>query len=165
MTGRDAILRALKSTKRFAGWYIEDLTDEELLVRPVPGANHIAWQLGHLILAEQSMIGAQSLAGVSWPELPAGFREQHAKAKATDTSNAGYATKSQYLDLFRKTRQATIAGLEALSDADLETASKGEMAKNAPELADMFLLQANHTLMHVGQFTVVRRKLGKTVLF
>jgi len=165
MNGRDAIVRELKSTQRFAGWYIEDLTDEELLVRPVPGANHIAWQLGHLILAEQSMIGAQGLAGVTLPELPAGFREQHAKDKAADTSNTGYATRSQYLDLFRKTRKATIAGLEALSDAELERPSKGEMAKNAPQLADMFLLQANHTLLHVGQFTIVRRKLGKPVLF
>ena len=165
MNGREAISRELKSTQRFAGWYIEDLADEDLLVRPVPGANHIAWQLGHLILAEQSMIGAQSLAGVSWPELPAGFREQHAKAKTTDTSNTGYASKTQYLDLFSKTRKATIAALLALSDADLEQPSKGEMAKNAPQLGDMFLLQANHTLVHVGQFTIVRRKLGKPVLF
>ena len=35
----------------------------------------------------------------------------------------------------------------------------------APTLGALLLLQSNHTLMHAGQFTVVRRKLGKPVLF
>jgi hypothetical protein len=39
------------------------------------------------------------------------------------------------------------------------------MAKFAPRLGDLFQLVANHTLMHAGQFSVVRRKLGKPVLF
>ena len=30
-----------------------DLSDADLLVRPVEGANHIAWQIGHLIVAER----------------------------------------------------------------------------------------------------------------
>jgi len=29
----------------------------------------------------------------------------------------------------------------------------------------LLVLTANHTLMHGGQFTVLRRKLGKPVLF
>ena len=28
--------------------YLKDMSDTDLLIRPVPGANHIAWQLGHL---------------------------------------------------------------------------------------------------------------------
>ena len=39
------------------------------------------------------------------------------------------------------------------------------MAGFAPKLGDFFLLIANHTMMHVGQFTTARRKLGKPVLF
>ena len=32
--------------------YVSDLTDAELMSRPGPGCNHIAWQLGHLIASE-----------------------------------------------------------------------------------------------------------------
>jgi hypothetical protein len=39
------------------------------------------------------------------------------------------------------------------------------MAKFAPTVGAMLLLNANHVLMHAGQFSVVRRKLGKPVLF
>jgi hypothetical protein len=51
-----------------------------------------------------------------------------------------------------------------MSDADLDKPTAGDMAKYAPTLGGLFLLQANHTLMHAGQFTVVRRKLGKPVV-
>ena len=39
------------------------------------------------------------------------------------------------------------------------------MAQMAPTLGALLLLNANHVMMHAGQFTVVRRKLGKPVLF
>jgi hypothetical protein len=39
------------------------------------------------------------------------------------------------------------------------------MAAMAPTLGAQFILAANHTMMHQGQFSVARRKLGKPVLF
>jgi hypothetical protein len=34
-----------------------------------------------------------------------------------------------------------------------------------PRIADLAFLQADHLTMHIGQFQVIRRKLGKPVLF
>jgi hypothetical protein len=47
----------------------------------------------------------------------------------------------------------------------LEKPTEGKMAKFAPKIVNMLLLMSNHTTMHAAQFTVVRRKLGKPVLF
>jgi hypothetical protein len=163
MNARDAITIALKSTQNMMQSYLGDLSDADLLVRPVPEANHIAWQLGHLISAEVSMMSAQGPA-FTYPELPAGFKEQHDKAKASAESTKGFGTKEQYLGLFNKVRQATIAGVQKISDTDLDKPSVGSMAKFCPTLAAILLLQASHALMHGGQFTVVRRKLGKPVV-
>ena len=77
----------------------------------------------------------------------------------------GFLTKAEYLGLFNRVRETTLAALEQMAETDLDKASVGQMAKFAPTLAEMLLLQANHTMMHAGQFTVVRRKLGKPVLF
>ena len=57
-----------------------DLSDADLLTRPVPGANHANWQIGHLIVAETKMMGA---CGAAMPELPAGFAERYNKNTAT----------------------------------------------------------------------------------
>ena len=35
----------------------------------------------------------------------------------------------------------------------------------APTVGELFLLMGNHCMMHAGQFSAVRRKLGKPVLF
>ena len=50
------------------------LSDADLLVRPAPSANHIAWQLGHLVLAEPFLIRTE-LPDAAYPELPAGFAD------------------------------------------------------------------------------------------
>jgi hypothetical protein len=163
MNAKDPIKTALTSTQDLLGRYLSDLSDADLLVRPVPGANHIAWQLGHLIAAEQRLGG--QLPGAAYPALPAGFADQHTKATSAAEPPKGFRTKNEYLDLFNKTRAATLATLGKISDADLDKPTTGDVAKFAPTVGSLLLLTSNHTLMHAGQFTVVRRKLGKPILF
>lgn len=164
MRGVDAIRTALQSTQHLVSWFVSDLSDADLLVRPVAGSNHIAWQLGHLIVSEVSLI-RQQLPQAVYPELPAGFAEQHAKATQTLDPPTGFASKARYVELLNSVRQATLTALEALSDADLDRPTSGPMAPFAPTLGAIFLLVSNHSLMHAGQFSVVRRKLDKPVLF
>jgi hypothetical protein len=164
MNAREAITTSLASTKDILNWYVSDLSDADLLVRPVPKANHIAWQMGHLILAESGLL-KEALPGAAYPPLPAGFAETHAQEKAQSESTQGARTKAEYLDLFGKTRDATIAAVAKLSDADFDKPTTGNMAKFAPTVGALLVLTANHVLMHAGQFSVVRRKLGKPVLF
>jgi hypothetical protein len=161
---KDAIKLALNSTQKLLEWYVSDLSDADLLVRPVPNANHIAWQLGHVISGEPFLVRTE-LPDAAYPDLPAGFAERHSAEKAADDSPGGLCTKAEYVDLSKQMRKATLAALDQLTDADLDRASTGRMAKFAPTLADLLLLVSNHSLMHAGQFTVVRRKLGKPVLF
>jgi uncharacterized damage-inducible protein DinB len=161
MQGTQAIIAALKSTADFPKMYLADLSDADLLVRPAPGANHIAWQMGHLIEAECGLT-KMILPDAKYPELPKGFSDNH--NKEASKRDSGFLTKAEYLALFSKSREATIAAASKLTDADLDKAVTGNMAKFAPTWAVLLLLVSNHVLMHVGQFTVVRRKLGKPVL-
>ena len=54
--------------------YVDDFTDAELLVRPVPQANHPAWQFGHMIAGTGQML---AMLGHPAPKLPDGFAEAH----------------------------------------------------------------------------------------
>jgi uncharacterized damage-inducible protein DinB len=163
MNAKDAIRTALTSTQNLMSWYLSDLSDADLLVRPVPNANHIAWQLGHIIDAEIHLLS--QLPGAGYPELPAGWSQQHGKEAAAMDPPKGFATKTGYLTQFNKVREATLATLAKMADTDLDKPTQGNMAQFAPTLGALLLLQSNHTLMHTGQFSVVRRKLGKPVLF
>jgi hypothetical protein len=164
MKASQVIEAALSSTQFLTTHYLSDLSDADLVARPVPAANHIAWQLGHLIASEVSLVRSQ-LPDAAYPELPAGFAEQHSQEMATQDPPKGFLSKQQYLDLFNRVREASKATVAKLSDADLDRPSTGNMASFAPTLGSFFLLIVNHTMMHSGQFSVVRRKLGKPVLF
>ncbi|MFO0880125.1 MAG: DinB family protein [Gemmataceae bacterium] len=159
MQGVEAVRTALMGTQHLVNWFLSDLTDADLVVRAVPGSNHIAWQMAHLITSEAHLVHEQ-LPQAVFPELPADFGAKHKDPQ----SDHGMA-KAVYLELFGKTREATLAALGTLSDADLDRPTVGKMAPFAPTLGALLLLVSNHSLMHGGQFSVVRRKLGKPVLF
>jgi hypothetical protein len=162
MNAITAIGTALKSSQGLLTWYLADLSDTDLLVRPVPEANHIAWQVGHLILTECSLAAHLPTAG--YPTLPEGFAAQHTKEMATREPATGFLGREAYGTLFNEAREATLRGLASLSETDLDRPITGPMASLAPTLGALLLLESDHTLMHAGQFSVVRRKLGKPVL-
>lgn len=164
MNASSAIHTALASTQNILNMYLADLSDADLLSRPVPGANHIAWQLGHLIFAESHLVSPQ-LPGTAYPAVPASFAELYGKEGASDDTPSHFLGKDAYLNMFNEHRDITKAAAAKLSEADLDRPTVGNMAPFAPKVGDLLILVANHTLMHAGQFTVARRKLGKPVLF
>jgi hypothetical protein len=164
MNAKEAIKTTLIKSHEMLKNYLQDLSDADLQVRPVPNANHIAWQLGHLITSERHMM-SQQFPGHPFPELPAGFAETHHKDNAKVDPPKGFATKDQYLDLFKKIRRATLDAVEKMPEKDLDKPTVGKMAEFFPTLGALLLLPGSHVMMHAGQFTVVRRKLGKPEWF
>src|SRR4051812_21427257 len=101
---------------RIVNAYLGDLTDSDLLVRPVDGQNHIAWQIGHLLLTENSLLNMMKPG--SSPERPAGFADSYGRDEASTKSDdpARFLKRDQYLDLWKTQRAATRAYLQAAAD-------------------------------------------------
>ncbi len=164
MNGIDVLKSSLGTSRMMIEWIISDLSDADLLIRPVPEANHFAWQLGHLIAAERDIL-LEQLPSATMPELPAGFAEAHNKDAAGSDDAHGFRSRDEYVSLLGKVREATVAELSKLQDADLDRAAVGNLAQFFPTLGAVFSMFSDHIMMHMGQATVVRRKLGKPVLF
>ncbi len=143
--------------------YLSDLEDADLMVRPVTGANHIAWQLGHVIVMEQQMV---ELAGYTTPDLPDGFIEAHSPEASKCDDASAFRTKQAYLELLEQQRSGTLAALDQTAESDLDIAAPEALQRGAgtQTIAAVFHLIGMHELMHASQFVVVRRKLGKPVL-
>lgn len=143
--------------------YIQDLSEDDLLLRPAPGANHIKWQIGHLISSEHAMIEATCPG--SMPPLPDGFAASHAKETAMVDDPAAFAAKDEYLRIFEEQRAGTLAALEQQTDENLDRPSPERFRRMWPTVAAIFAMQPTHWMMHAGQWAIVRRKLGKPALF
>ena len=163
MNTYDAIRSSVAAAHQVLQAYVADLEDRDLLVRPVPGANHIAWQLGHLIVSEQGMLNA--LRPGRAPELPPGFAEKYTRETASLDEAHHFVGRARYLELYETQRRALMEQLETYSEGDLDRPAPESMRRYAPTIASAFIMAGVHELMHAGQFTVVRRALNKAVLF
>lgn len=145
-----------------ANAYVQDLTDADLFLRPVPGMNHIAWQLSHLITSSHRML---SDIGQPVPALPAGFAESSKKEMAACDDRSKFAKKEVYLDLAAKMKDAALAAIEAIPEGKMDDPAPESMREYAPTVASVLSMAGAHWLMHAGQFVAVRRKLGKPAMF
>jgi len=161
-TVKDLIRNQIQFGDMLIQSYVGDLRDADLLVRSVPGANHIAWQMGHLVSSAQHIL--KGLGHDSEP-LPAGFAEAHEKGNAGSDDPARFATKDEYLRLHGLMLQAASAALDRTPESVLHEPGPESMREYAPTKAAAFMLLGNHLTMHAGQFVPVRRKLGKPPLF
>lgn len=163
MQTKDAILATYGMAEMVMDRYLDGLSDADLLVRPVEGQNHIAWQLGHLLVSERGML--DGVKPGSSPPLPAGFEEAHGRDDtATGSDDSGrFLTKEKYLALIKAQREATKAVIQGISEAELDAPSPEKLRQMTPNAGGVLNLLGNHIMMHVGQFVSVRRKLKKPV--
>jgi len=162
MNAKGVIREVVEMSDMVVHAYVGDLTDAELLVRSVPGTNHIAWQVGHLLTATRQML--LWLAREA-PELPAGFAEAHSKDSAASDDRARFAAKAEYLRLIDQMKAAVLAAIDATPEGDLDKPGPEPMREYAPTVGSALMMLGAHWLMHAGQFVPIRRKLGKPALF
>ena len=162
MNAKDAIRHVIEFSHLLVRHYTDDLTDADLLVRSVPGTNHIAWQLGHMVAGTGHML---SMLGHQAPQLPSGFAEAYTKETASCDDPKRFTTKAEYLALADTMKAASLAAVDATPEAALDQPGPEPMREYAPTVASALMILGAHWMMHAGQFVPIRRKLGKPALF
>jgi hypothetical protein len=142
---------------------LADFTGDELMVRPVPGANHALWQLGHLVATTAYF--ASLVPGVKVPAIPAEWGERFGKKGQGVEDPKAFAGKGELLAAFKGIVDALAEGVRKLSPEDLDRPTPESLKGFAPTVGHLVGILAPHWTMHVGQFQVIRRKFGKPVLF
>jgi hypothetical protein len=161
-TAKNLLRGNIESAHWITRAYVADLTDAELVVRSVPGANHIAWQLGHMIGAVRAFLTG---LGREAPKLPEGFAERYTRETAASDDPARFATKAQCLELLDQMKAASLDAVEATPDEQMDAPGPEAMREYAPTVGAVLMMLGTHLLMHSGQFVPIRRKLGKKPLF
>lgn len=141
---------------------LADFSEQELFQRPVPSANNAAWQLGHLIVSESHLVNAVKPGTI---ELPAGFEQRFGSETVKSDDPKALASKADLLALLTKVRQQSVAWIRTLKEADLAQPAPEKLRQWFPTVGHIVILLGQHVAMHMGQIQVLRRKLGKPVMF
>jgi hypothetical protein len=142
---------------------LADFTDQEMLTRPVPGANHAAWQLGHLVASAAHLVG--TVAPEVIPTSLVSFGEKFSGKTANVDEPDFFPRKGDLLEAFSQAYDAAAGWVRTLTPDDLLRTTPGRMAEFAPSFGHLAMMLASHVMMHVGQMQVTRRRLGKPLLF
>lgn len=159
MNTKDAVRATMITADFMVENYLSDITPQEMMIRPAPGANHLAWQLGHLISAETRLVETASPG--SMPPLPAGFADRHSKNTAASDNPGDFLSKDEYLKLAKTVRAATLQSLDKMSEADFDQPVSGRLPPFVKRAGDCFLTVGGHWILHAGQWVVLRRYLGR----
>jgi len=163
MTQIELLADVAQRSLDFVRMTLADFSDADLLVRPAPGANHAAWQLGHMAVSEHRLVGMSPKGQM--PPLPAGFAERFSRGTTGVDDPALLATKVELLEAFAQMRAASVAWILSLSVEDLALPGPEPLRARVPTVGHLCSMLPTHTAMHIGQIQVIRRKLGKPVLF
>lgn len=161
MHAKDVIRNSLDMGEMVIKGYLNDLSDDDMRLVPVAGMNPIAWQFGHIVSSERTMI--EAVKPGSCPPLPEGFDDAHATAAPDRADGSKYLSKTEYLRLWDAQRAATKAVLDGLSDDELDRPSEEKFKQIAPTAGLLLNLAGQHPMMHSGQFVTVRRMLNKPI--
>ncbi|MBN2580277.1 MAG: DinB family protein [Pirellulales bacterium] len=161
-TVKDVLRQGVEFGNMLVEAYLGDLTDQDLLVRSVPGSNHIAWQLGHIICGTRHMLRE---LGREAPELPPEFTAAYTKETSSIDDPAKFATKEEYLRRLAEMKAAMLAAIDQTPEETLDQPGPESMQEYAPTVSAALIVLSNHWMMHAGQFVPIRRKLGKPPLF
>lgn len=143
--------------------YIEDLTDEDMMVRPVEGANHIKWQIGHILASQVSLV--EAVCPGKMPPLPEGFADKYTKETASSDDPTAFDSKEELIRIADEQDAAINAIVDGLSDEELEKPMPEKFQRFGPTVAHLFAFLPSHWTMHAGQWAIIRRTLGKPPLF
>jgi uncharacterized damage-inducible protein DinB len=154
----------------FARNYTNRLLDQtppgEWFSQPAGSVTHVAWQVGHLAMAEYRLTlerirGARPEDGalISGP-----FLHQFARASVPDADAANYPSAADIRAVFDRVHHQALEELRTLDESELDRPVLKPHSLAKTKLWAL-LWCAQHEAIHAGQIGLLRRQLGYAPLW
>jgi hypothetical protein len=134
--------------------------------QPKGGVTHIAWQVGHLAIAEY-WLTLQLVRGRA-PEdaalIPDGFAARFGRESIPDPDPSRYPSPDELRAILDRVHQQTLREGPTLPEADLDQPARKAHPYFSTKLGAL-LWCAQHEMVHAGQIGLVRRLLGHAPLW
>ncbi len=140
---------------------LDGLTDAAWFAQPAEGVTHIAWQVGHLAMAEYGLCMFRIRGRRSEDtELMSGkFRKQFSKGSTPNPNQAENPTPDEIRQVLDRVHTQAMEELAELDDATLDEPVDEPYAVYATKLGALIFC-ADHEMLHAGQIGLLRRLTG-----
>ena len=148
--------------RRYTLQLLEDVDDRDWFRQPTEGVTHIAWQVGHLAMAEYAltMIRVRGKEPEDEQIIPANFFRRFQKGTSPAADAAEYPTPEEIRQVLARVHEQALDELKRYTDDQLDVKLPEPHAVFDTKLGSIFFCSA-HELIHAGQIGLLRRLLGK----
>jgi len=151
---------------RFAREYtqslIADLEPSDWFRQPTEGVSHLAWQIGHLAMAQYGLclFRMRGRADVDQDLMSSAFRKKFSKGTTPDPDPENNPSPGDICRVFDRVYQQAMLELPTFSDSVLDEPVEMPYTAVATKFGGL-LFCSHHEMLHAGQIGLLRRLLGK----
>ena len=164
----NAVQQAVKridTARRYTLELIEDIHQTDWFRQPAEGATHVAWQLGHLAMAQYAL--ALMRVRDSQPDdretISREFRRHFSKGTTPDPNPKNNPTPDEISHVLHAVHHRVLEEIPAL-DSETLAAPLAQPHQMFDTKLGALQFCADHEYLHAGQIGLIRRLLGKKPL-
>ena len=152
---------------RFAREYtlslLNDLSPEDWFRQPAGGVSHLAWQIGHLAMAQYGLclFRMRGRAEVDLELMSSSFRKKFSKGTTPDPDPVANPSIAEIRGVFDRVFEQTMLELPSVTESQLDETVDMPYAAYPTKFGGL-LFCSHHEMLHAGQIGLLRRLIGKT---
>ena len=160
------ILEDLNQVRAYANDLLDKTSEEIWFRQPAEGINHVAWQVGHMAIAQYGLC-LKRVRGVKPEDAELFPVENYARLfgkGSTPSSNvADYPEPSEIRHVFDLIHTQVLDEIAHIDESILDE-SAGAKHPMFSTKGEALRFSAKHEMLHVGQIALVRRIFGGEIL-
>jgi DinB superfamily len=139
-----------------------EIDERDWFVLPAGCPTHVAWQVGHLAMAEYGLclFRQRGRQEVDAELMSSSFRKQFSRGSVPETDASKYPPAAEIRAVFQRVHAQVLKEAAGFTAEQLNEPVDMPYATEATKLGAL-LFCSHHEMIHAGQLGLVRRLLGK----
>ena len=168
MTDSNALLiatRQIEFARAYTRRLLSDLSDDDWFAQPAGFPNHVAWQVGHLAVAEYGLclFRIRGRGPDDTRLMPSTFRKTFSRGTIPRTQRDANPEPAEIRKVFDAVHEEAMRLLAQVGAGSLSKPVEMPYSVEPTQLGGLFFCSA-HEMLHAGQIGAIRRLLGKEPL-
>lgn len=154
--------RQIQEAREYTLTLLDGLSDDDWFRQPAEVTTHIAWQIGHLAMAEYGLclFRIRGRRPEDLDLMSSKFRKQFSRGSTPKADSSIYPSPADIRAVFDRVHDQAMAELADCSEQDLNETIDEPYAVYNTKMGALFFC-AHHEMLHAGQIGLLRRLLGK----
>ena len=167
MSRLDIAIRGIKAARGYTEQLLNKISLDDWFRQPNEGVTHVAWQVGHLAVAEYAITMRRIRGPRPQDEalIPNEFLEKFGRLSVPHPDPKANPEPARIREVFDHVHRQALAEIESLSDSELDESTAEPPHPMHRTRFEALQWCSQHEFLHAGEIALLRRLLGSDPLW